>query len=318
MEYVQLAEPVLAPMSLQNLEPDRGAYTATKKTGHGISNQGGNVYTEEELLALGFKQIDWNGIDPIPLVDQDNCMFAVLAGQPRDPGYLRDADEAYEMIIEEGKTAKFDSKFKFHKRGDFPAVNLGPICGAGSEHPMQQSLGSCADTMERLCSAKPIQQLINYQSSSVQLWAPRIFEYIQTHMKTLFSMPTIQGSIQKIFPCSVFPCVAFNFGGQVQTWPHRDMMNLLGSWCTITALGKFDAKLSAKLVLWEAKLIITFPLASAIDIPSALLTHFNTSIQPGNFRVSITQYCPGGLCQWVDNGGHTDKVLEKKDPKEFT
>ncbi|KAG6808368.1 hypothetical protein H0H92_004352 [Tricholoma furcatifolium] len=136
MEYVQLAEPVLAPMSLQNLELDRGAYTATKKTGYGMSNQG-PIYTEEELLSLGFKHIDWNGIDPIPLVDQDNHVFAVLAERPRDPTYLRDAEEVYNMIIEGGKTAKFDSKFQFHKRGNFPAVNIGPICGAGSEHPTQ-------------------------------------------------------------------------------------------------------------------------------------------------------------------------------------
>ncbi|KAG6836533.1 hypothetical protein H0H93_007017 [Arthromyces matolae] len=32
------------------------------------------------------------------------------------------------------------------------------------------------------------------------------------------------------------------------------------------------------------------------------------------YRISITQYAPGGLFRWVDNGGRTEKELKAEDP----
>lgn len=62
---------------------------------------------------------------------------------------------------------------------------------------------------------------------------------------------------------------------------------------------------------------IEFPPGALILIPSATLAHSNTPVQPGDTRSSFTQYCPGGLFRYVDNGFRTEKELEEGDLKEF-
>jgi hypothetical protein len=100
----------------------------------------------------------------------------------------------------------------------------------------------------------------------------------------------------------VFPCRSFNLGMQSVCYPHVDERNLAQSWCSVTALGQFDPNIGGHLVLWDLKLIVRFPPGSTILIPSALLVHSNTPIQPGEERVSIVQYVAGGLARWVNCG----------------
>ena len=45
-----------------------------------------------------------------------------------------------------------------------------------------------------------------------------------------------------------------------------------------------------------------FPPGSTILIPSSMLLHSNTSIQPEEVQYSIVQYASGHLFRWVDNG----------------
>jgi hypothetical protein len=104
-----------------------------------------------------------------------------------------------------------------------------------------------------------------------------------------------------------FPCRSFNLGKQVTTYPHRDEKNLAQGWCSITALGRFNADLGGHLVLWDFGLVIRFPPGSTILIPSALFVHSNTSIQPDETRNSIVQYAAGGLFRWVERGFMSEK-----------
>jgi len=62
-------------------------------------------------------------------------------------------------------------------------------------------------------------------------------------------------------------------------------------------------------------LVIEFPSGSDIIIPSSTLAHGNTPIQPGEWRVSFTQYCSGGLFRWVAYGFRTLKDCALKKPK---
>jgi hypothetical protein len=98
---------------------------------------------------------------------------------------------------------------------------------------------------------------------------------------------------------------------------HRDVLNCPFGWCAIHALGSFDPKCGGHLILWDLKMAIEFPPGALILIPSALLAHSNTPVQPGETRSSFTQYCPGGLFRYVDNGFSTEKELEARDPEEF-
>lgn len=105
----------------------------------------------------------------------------------------------------------------------------------------------------------------------------------------------------------IFPCRSFNLGEQTTSYPHVDQMNLAQSWCSITPLGSFDHKSGGHFVLWDFKMVIEFPAGSTILIPSALLIHSNTPIQPNETRHSIVQYAPGGLFRWKDCGFRTEK-----------
>jgi hypothetical protein len=57
-------------------------------------------------------------------------------------------------------------------------------------------------------------------------------------------------------------------------------------------------------------------LGSDIIIPSSTLAHGNTPIQLGEWHVSFTQYCSGGLFHWVAYGFQKDCTLKKLKLKE--
>ena len=66
------------------------------------------------------------------------------------------------------------------------------------------------------------------------------------------------------------------------------------------------------MVLEEYKLVIEFPRGSTIQIPSAIVTHYNLPIGEDETRFSFVQYAAGGLFRWVDNGFQTAEKVEKK------
>jgi hypothetical protein len=121
----------------------------------------------------------------------------------------------------------------------------------------------------------------------------------------------------RIFPKSVFPLATFNFGPAVRTFIHRDVMNCPFGWCAIHALGLYDPQKGGHIILWEPKLVIEFPPASTILIPSATITHSNIAISSTEQRASFTQYCQGGLFRWVDNGFRLEEVLKLEDFEEY-
>lgn len=59
-------------------------------------------------------------------------------------------------------------------------------------------------------------------------------------------------------------------------------------------------------------MVIEFPHASTILIPSATITHSNVPVADGDLRTSFTQFCSGNLFRYVDNGYCTDAELFRK------
>ncbi|PSR78855.1 hypothetical protein PHLCEN_2v7269, partial [Hermanssonia centrifuga] len=76
----------------------------------------------------------------------------------------------------------------------------------------------------------------------------------------------------------------------------------------------FDPKLSDHFILWELKLLIDFPAASIIIIPSTF-SHGNVGLQAGETRYSLIQYSAGGLFHWVKYGFRKWEKFKKDDPK---
>lgn len=112
------------------------------------------------------------------------------------------------------------------------------------------------------------------------------------------------------FPNSVWAAATFNLGPSTTCFKHRDALNLAFGWCSITSLGTFDHAKGGHLVLWDIRKAIQFPAGSTILIPSAAITHSNTTIQHGERRYSFTQYSAGGLFRWVDHGFQNETSYE--------
>ncbi|KAF9067445.1 hypothetical protein BDP27DRAFT_1535904, partial [Rhodocollybia butyracea] len=65
------------------------------------------------------------------------------------------------------------------------------------------------------------------------------------------------------------------------------------------------------------ELVIDFPHASTILIPSAVITHSNTLVADGEVQTSFTQYTAGAIFRWVENNCLTEEKLEKADPPRY-
>lgn len=116
----------------------------------------------------------------------------------------------------------------------------------------------------------------------------------------------------------IFPCRTFNLAKQSCSVPHTDHNNLAQGWCSITALGDFNPTLGGHLVLWDLGIVVEFPPNSTILIPSSLIIHSNTPIQPEEARYSIVQYSAGHLFRWAKNGFQTNKEwMEEAKPQDI-
>lgn len=114
---------------------------------------------------------------------------------------------------------------------------------------------------------------------------------------------------------SIFNAVAFNLGTNVQCFFHRDAKDLAYSFCAVHALGEYDHTKGGHLALKEPKLIIQFPPGSLILTLSAVFTHGNTPIQPGENRQSFTQYVTGANIRFAKNGFKTMSHLKMHEPE---
>ncbi|KAJ7104639.1 hypothetical protein C8R44DRAFT_631149, partial [Mycena epipterygia] len=123
--------------------------------------------------------------------------------------------------------------------------------------------------------------------------------------------------LRRPFARSVFFCAAFNFGPNVWTFKHRDVLNLAFGWCAVQALGRFDHTKGGHLVLWDLRLVVEFPAGALILLPSATIAHSNVPVQHGEERASFTQFSAGGIFRYLDNGAQTVEELAATDPEGY-
>ncbi|TFK76059.1 hypothetical protein BDN72DRAFT_867771 [Pluteus cervinus] len=220
-------------------------------------------------------------------------------------------------MLREGEAADFHKKEKDHRRGVFPAINIGVTHGKGTPHPIQLSAGTHSAMMRRLLEDADMQRLAFFASASFQHWFPRTYAYYKQRLDVLWTEFTKREEgrlLKKNFPRSIFPSAAFNFGPRVCTFKHRDYLNCPFGLCSVQALGEFDPKKGGHLVLWEPKIFIEFPANSVVLIPSATITHSNTPCQPHETRLSFTQYCAGGLFRFLkaQDPALYDQIIEQR------
>ncbi|KAJ7748092.1 hypothetical protein B0H16DRAFT_1319991, partial [Mycena metata] len=249
-----------------------------------------------------------------PIFDARGRIIAVLAGQPRNPTYAAAARAAFHAIMDAGANARFPADMRHHRRGLFAALNVGLSYGKGQKAPSWLNNKEYSGLVEGLLGNSHIKRLARFADRAFALWAPRLFQYYVDHDKIL---RTRHPDLRRPFVGSIFFCAAFNFGPNVWTFRHRDVLNLAFGWCAVQALGDFDPTKGGHLVLWDLKLVIEFPPGALILLPSATVAHSNVPVADGEERVSFTQFSAGGIFRYVDNGCQTVEELQQNDPPEY-
>jgi hypothetical protein len=104
--------------------------------------------------------------DPVPLVDANGHVFAVLVGQPKDPAYTASTCKAYDAIIREGIAASFLSSMKHHHRGLFAAINVGLSYGQGQVVPSWLHNDEYDGVADRLLANEHVARMATFASGN--------------------------------------------------------------------------------------------------------------------------------------------------------
>ncbi|KAI0038134.1 hypothetical protein FA95DRAFT_1585507 [Auriscalpium vulgare] len=209
--------------------------------------------------------------------------MAYMLGAPAgDPGW-KDVGQSANAAIEQAEDeCKFPPLNPKNGRGNYPVLSTGFSYGGGPTRPSNRALN-------RLVQHQSFVRLSGHTNGS---WMYRHLD------KVLGDILTDDPSLRKPFTNSVFPVATFNFRPVATTVPHCDSRNVpYGCSCCGTS-----------------KYLIEFPPGSTILIPSSVLTHSNTRIQPGETRRSFTQHCSGSLVRWWMYGFRTEANMAREDP----
>jgi hypothetical protein len=145
-------------------------------------HHGGN-YPEIRSLdwyrSQGYQLIDWDGRSPRSITDRTGARIAVLAGRPDDIDFRKACADAYNAIQIEGAQIKFEDDQLRHKRGDFPAVNIGVSHGGGTKEPTNLNVGRAAGAAERLLQNEGLRRLSEFQDGEPLTLTldPNVFDY---------------------------------------------------------------------------------------------------------------------------------------------
>ncbi|KAJ7789587.1 hypothetical protein B0H14DRAFT_2397343, partial [Mycena olivaceomarginata] len=250
-----------------------------------------------------------------PLIDANGHIIAVLAGQPRNDAYRLAVERAFRAISDAAVEARFPASMRKHRRGLFAAMNVGLSYGKGQMTPCwlnNKEYTGIADSLleDQTSGAWPASPMLRFA-----LWAPRLYGYYRRMRR-----PAADASPPSPSPPSTtrFSSVPISIlWRDVWTFKHRDILNLAFGWCAIQALGRFDATKGGHLILWDLGLVVEFPAGALILVPSATIAHSNVPVQEGETRTSFTQFSPGGIFRYVDNGFRTVNQLAEEDPAEY-
>ncbi|KAJ3560154.1 hypothetical protein NP233_g11020 [Leucocoprinus birnbaumii] len=269
----------------------------------------------EALVKANYKRITWDSITPRPLLDSCNKVIAILAGRPDHQDFMHKCQWLFLKMNEVALKIDFADGEKHHPRGNYPAVNVGITPGQGAVKPSFTIPHE--NEMKQLLYDEDFQDLADFHSFTVNMWCCGMYERFRNCIKKLQKHKRLSKKLKFLTPAGVFPRIAFNFGPMAWTEHHRDPKDYALAWCIVQSLGKFDPTKGGHCVLDDLKLFIEFPPGSIILLPSATFLHANlpVHVSEGEARASITQYFPGGLLRYVDNGFRLQSSISKMSRK---
>ncbi|KAL0575270.1 hypothetical protein V5O48_006706 [Marasmius crinis-equi] len=319
-EALRPAQPLHIPVKAVELDAAYGGHTGKtgKRTMGKVAEREAEYDVDELVRDWNFLHYQWDGITPVPIIDETGIVVSSLVGRPTGGEFNEDMVLLYRLMVYAWRKAALGNLLNNKKRGGFPAITKGVTMGMGSKKPVlvnsNKQHPGVDPILQELLDHPALKRLSSFHNSSFKLWGPDLHDEYRSTVETMYSHPGTS-HLPRLFEDSVFTACAFNFGGRVRTYKHRDHLNWAFGWCAITALGTFDPKKSARLILWEFKLVIDFPPGSTVLIPSAVITHSNTPIAEGDGeRTSFTQYSAGAIFRWAENGCMTEGELKVAQP----
>ncbi|KAJ7029546.1 hypothetical protein C8F04DRAFT_962673, partial [Mycena alexandri] len=246
------------------------------------------------------------------ILDCHQRIIVAFGGMPEDPEWLWVVDQVAEAMSEareEGfRTGAFTADHAKHHRGDgFIPLAGGVSFGGGQVRPGNLVLPRRQRALfSKVLANKYVRRVCGFQSSIFSAFAPKLFKDYVKDLRALFHH---HPNLRHNFTNSILPAVTFNLGPQSVTFEHADLLNRALAWCLLT---KYNPKKSGHLYLNQLKLVVEFPPAATVRLPSAVINHGNTPLARGETRYSITQYAAGGLFRWVKYGFQTAKQLLAK------
>lgn len=100
----------------------------------------------------------------MPLYDRKNRIYASLSGRPAGDSYGTAASNSFFRILEEGSDANFHRSHSVHRRGNFPALNVGVSYGMGQQVPASLKNEVHASLLDRLIQDPSIQRIAAFGS----------------------------------------------------------------------------------------------------------------------------------------------------------
>ncbi|KAJ7173821.1 hypothetical protein C8R46DRAFT_1032047 [Mycena filopes] len=254
----------------------------------------------------GFTLGKYLGLDVRPILDGTGKVFAVHAGRPDDPNWMRDVHDPAVKAMEDARAqCKVSEERSYHRRGNWPPLSAGDSHGGGQLQPGALVNGVInAAVLCCLLSNIAFIRMAGFATGVFANWAPNLFQYYTSRMQTFYKRYT---HLQRPFLNSIWCTCTFNLGPRTCSIGHRDFANLAFGWCAITALGDYDFTKGGHLILWDCKLILEFPPGTTILMPSAAIFHSNIGIGPNERRYSFTQYTAGGIFRWIEHGFRSEE-----------
>ncbi|KAK2465171.1 hypothetical protein APHAL10511_002802 [Amanita phalloides] len=286
---------------------------------HNINLPSKPLTLTECVQDYGLTHFPWDGIKTHLLIDREGYVIGVLLGQPYETEQWQAVHmDAFIALRKAASGLSNKDKKLENRRGPFPSIPHGISFGGGQTEP--QFLTHSSKSREAMLDSLLMQSLYKgfanlLAIAGFKLYGERNYEYVRETVEAIRARRDKSGEpLRRPYDdqLGVFPCLSVNLGLQSTSFPHMDDGNLAQSWCSITPLGLFNPKKGGHIILWDLGLVIDFPPGSTVLIPSALILHSNTSIQPGETRFSIVQYAAGGLFRWVNNGHMTEADMLAK------
>ncbi|ORY89419.1 hypothetical protein BCR35DRAFT_350410 [Leucosporidium creatinivorum] len=236
-------------------------------------------------------------------VDASRRAFATRVECP--DGMLGVADELErEVLASSVRPMKTDGS-----RGAHQIRQIGVHRENGAVEPVYSSAFTTAPAKWlQLMRGKAFSRFRGHVSRTLQTHYPGVYEYHRSLATNLLAR-----GLHFLF--GAFCSFCLNTGGKVATLPHRDKHNLGPGLCGIVPFGDFDSSRSGWLVLEEARLCIEVAAGDVSLFPSAIFTHWNTSIHDDDTRNSLAFWCGASLFLWSELGGRSLSHLDGEERK---